>query len=91
MVYTQTHTHPPTTGTEEAGDLLQSKMWNCSPSPWRWLTPCPLLLSYLLQAVEHRDEEAHVRQPLVVQVPDPLHQFWGWWHFRGRQRKAELR
>lgn len=32
-----------------------------------------LLLPYLLQAIEHRDEEAHIREPLVVQVSDPLH------------------
>lgn len=32
-----------------------------------------LLLPYLLQPIEHRDEEAHIREPLVVQVSDPLH------------------
>lgn len=48
--------------------------------------PVPLLLPYLFQPIEHRDEKAHVRQPLVVQVSDPLHQFWGWWYFRKTEK-----
>lgn len=47
---------------------------------WKWADHL-FFLPYLLQPIEHRDEEAHIRQSLVVQVSDPLHQFWGWWHF----------
>lgn len=32
---------------------------------------------YLLQPVEHGDEEADIGQPLVVEIPDALHQLRG--------------
>ena len=37
---------------------------------------------YLLQPIEHWDEEADIWQSLVVEIPDPLHQLRGRGHCR---------
>lgn len=52
----------------------------------QWGHPVP----YLLQPVEHGDEEADIGQPLVVEIPDALHQLRGGRDCRQNEEEARV-
>lgn len=52
-----------------------------------WVGASRRAAPYLLQPIEHWDEEADIWQSLVVEIPDPLHQLWGRGHCRRRNKQ----